>query len=313
MSSMKGFLYGIASSATFGLIPLFTLPLMSKGMVFDSILFYRFLIASFAIGILLIIRKETFLLSRKEIPILALLGCLYAGSALFLFWGYNYLSSGIATTIHFLYPVFVTLIMISIFHEKKSFWTIFAVLLAFSGVALLSLGDGETQLSIKGIFIVIISSVSYALYITGVNKSSVHTMKGLKITFYVLLFGAILFFCMAQLKGNFQWIPDSPSLFNILSLAIVPTVISNLTLVNAVKYIGSTLTSVLGAMEPLTAVCTGIIVFHEPLTTNLAIGIICIISAVSIIILSKQLNKITIRLRYAVTHALLKRAKDFHA
>lgn len=116
---MKGFLYGIASSATFGLIPLFTLPLMAKGMVFDSILFYRFLVAALAIGVFLILRKETFLITRKELPVLVLLGFLYSGSALFLFWGYNYLSSGIATTIHFLYPVFVTLIMIIIFHEKN--------------------------------------------------------------------------------------------------------------------------------------------------------------------------------------------------
>lgn len=306
---MKGFLYGIASSATFGLIPLFTLPLMAKGMVFDSILFYRFLVAALAIGVFLILRKETFLITRKELPVLVLLGFLYSGSALFLFWGYNYLSSGIATTIHFLYPVFVTLIMIIIFHEKKSFWTIFAILLAITGVALLSWGDGETKLSGTGIFIVILSAISYALYITGVNKSQVHAMKGLKLTFYVLLFGSVLFFFMGRIKGTFQIIPDSSSYLNIFSLALVPTVISNLALVKAVKYIGSTLTSVLGAMEPLTAVCVGIILFHEPFTANLATGILCIITAVSLIILAKNLDKGISRFRATITHGIIKREK----
>lgn len=306
---MKGFLYGIASSATFGLIPLFTLPLMAKGMVFDSILFYRFLVASLAIGVFLILRKETFLITRKELPVLVLLGFLYSGSALFLFWGYNYLSSGIATTIHFLYPVFVTLIMIIIFHEKKSFWTIFAILLAITGVALLSWGDGETKLSGTGIFIVILSAISYALYITGVNKSRIHAMKGLKLTFYVLLFGSALFFFMGRIKGTFQAIPDSSSYLNIFLLALVPTVISNLALVKAVKYIGSTLTSVLGAMEPLTAVCVGIILFHEPFTANLATGILCIITAVSLIILAKNLDKGISRFRATITHGIIKREK----
>lgn len=306
---MKGFLYGIASSATFGLIPLFTLPLMAKGMVFDSILFYRFLVASLAIGVFLILRKETFLITRKELPVLVLLGFLYSGSALFLFWGYNYLSSGIATTIHFLYPVFVTLIMIIIFHEKKSFWTIFAILLAITGVALLSWGDGETKLNGTGIFIVILSAISYALYITGVNKSRIHAMKGLKLTFYVLLFGSALFFFMGRIKGTFQAIPDSSSYLNIFLLALVPTVISNLALVKAVKYIGSTLTSVLGAMEPLTAVCVGIILFHEPFTANLATGILCIITAVSLIILAKNLDKGISRFRATITHGIIKREK----
>lgn len=306
---MKGFLYGIASSATFGLIPLFTLPLMAKGMVFDSILFYRFLVASLAIGVFLILRKETFLITRKESPVLVLLGFLYSGSALFLFWGYNYLSSGIATTIHFLYPVFVTLIMIIIFHEKKSFWTIFAILLAITGVALLSWGDGETKLNGTGIFIVILSAISYALYITGVNKSRIHAMKGLKLTFYVLLFGSALFFFMGRIKGTFQAIPDSSSYLNIFLLALVPTVISNLALVKAVKYIGSTLTSVLGAMEPLTAVCVGIILFHEPFTANLATGILCIITAVSLIILAKNLDKGISRFRATITHGIIKREK----
>lgn len=298
---MKGFLYGIASSATFGLIPLFTLPLMAAGMVYDSILFYRFLIAAAAIGIILLLRKETFSITRKELPVLLLLGFLYAGSALFLFWGYTYLSSGIATTIHFLYPVFVTLMMVGVFHEKKSFCTFLAVALAVTGVALLSAGDGETRLNGTGIFIVILSAVSYALYITGVNKSGVHTMKGLKLTFYVLLSGSVIFFCMAQIKDTFQAVPDAASYLNIVLLAVVPTVISNLTLVKAVGYIGSTLTAVLGAMEPLTAVCVGIIVFHEPFTANLAAGILCIVTAVSTIILARHLQRVTVRLRSAVT------------
>ena len=69
--------------------------------------------------------------------------------------------------------------------------------------------------------------------------------------------------------------------------ALIPTVVSNLALVRAVKSIGSTLTSVLGAMEPVTAVCVGIFLFGEAFTTSIGVGIALIIVAVMVIILKR--------------------------
>lgn len=111
-------------------------------------------------------------------------------------------------------------------------------------------------------------------------------MKGLKMTFYVFLFGGILLFTGTEISGiGLQAIPDRTTLGNLVMLALVPTVISNLALVRAIKNIGSTLTSVLGAMEPVTAVCVGIAIFGEPFTRSIALGILLIISAVTVIIL----------------------------
>jgi len=113
-------------------------------------------------------------------------------------------------------------------------------------------------------------------------------MKGLKMTFYVFLFGGILLFIGTEASGiGLQAIPDRTTLGNLVMLALVPTVISNLALVRAIKNIGSTLTSVLGAMEPVTAVCVGITIFGEPLTRSIALGILLIISAVTVIILKR--------------------------
>ena len=113
-------------------------------------------------------------------------------------------------------------------------------------------------------------------------------MKGLKMTFYVFLFGGLLLFIGTQAAGiGVQAIPDRTTLGNLVMLALVPTVISNLALVRAIKNIGSTLTSVLGAMEPVTAVCVGILIFGEPFTQGIALGIALIISAVTVIILKR--------------------------
>lgn len=307
MSNMKGFAYGIATSATFGLIPLFTLPIMARGMQFDSILFYRFLFASLILTILMIYKKESFRVDRRDIPVLVLLGVFYTISAMFLFWGYSFMSAGIATTLHFTYPVFVTLIMILVFREKTSWVTLLAIVMAICGVARLSINEGEMKLSLWGVIIVLLSAVGYALYITTVNKSRVHAMVGRKLTFYVFIVSTLLFAIKASTNEGIQPIPDAFSLMNLVLLAIVPTVISNITLIQAVHNIGGTLTAVLGATEPVTAVCVGVLIFSEPFTSNLALGILLIIIAVTMIILSKSIRNTLSRLRRATSHYILRR------
>lgn len=301
-NNIKGFAYGIITSATFGLIPLFTLPLMGEGMQFDSILFYRFLFAAIALTAIMTYKKESFHVDKREIPVLILLGFFYTISAMFLFWGYSFMSAGIATTLHFTYPIFVTLIMLLFFQEKTSWITILAIGLAICGVARLSINGEGLKLSILGVFIVLLSAVGYALYITTVNKSRVHAMTGRKLTFYVFVVSTILFAVKASISGGIQPIPNAMSVVNLTLLAIVPTVISNITLVQAVHNIGGTLTAVLGAMEPVTAVFVGVLVFGEPFTFNLALGILLIIIAVTMIILSKTIQKSLRGLRRALFH-----------
>lgn len=296
-TNIKGFAYGIITSATFGLIPLFTLPLMAKGMQFDSILFYRFLFASLALTGITVIKKESLRIAKKDIPVLILLGFFYTASAMFLFWGYNFMSAGIATTLHFTYPIFVTLVMLLFFREKTSWITLLAICLAISGVARLSIEGGEIQMSAFGIFIVLLSAVGYALYIITVNKSRVRTMTGRRLTFYVFVVSTLLFAIKAIGNGGIQPVPDMMSFVNLFLLAVVPTVISNITLVQAVHHIGGTLTAVLGAMEPVTAVLVGVFVFSEPFTLNLATGIFLIIVAVTMIILSKTIRKVLREIR----------------
>lgn len=171
MNSLKGIFYGIVTSVTFGLIPLYTLPLMQKGMEFDSILFYRFLFATLALGGMMKLKKESFRIERRDIPMLILLGFFYTGSAMFLFWGYNFMGAGVATTLHFTYPIFVTLLMFLIFRERASWVTWLAIILAIFGVSRLSLKGTELSLDPVGVVIVLLSAVAYASYITAVNRS----------------------------------------------------------------------------------------------------------------------------------------------
>ncbi|WP_307768529.1 EamA family transporter [uncultured Bacteroides sp.] len=288
MNKLNGFLYGIISSASFGLIPLFAIPAMQHGMDFMNVISYRFLFATISLAVLLKIRKVSFGIQKSDLPTLLLLSFFYIISSVFLLWGYKFMPSGVATTIHFMYPVVTTVIMMLFFREKNSVARSLAILMAIAGVYSLSYSDSKGETDLLGVVIVLISAVGYALYLVAVGQRKNQSLKGLKLTFYVFLFSTIILLAGMLSTGNMHPIPDYTTAGNLLLLAIIPTIVSNLTLIEAIKYIGATRTSVLGAMEPVTAVVVGIAVFGETFTVSIAIGIMLIVSAVTIIILKKH-------------------------
>lgn len=287
MGKIGGVLWGVLSGASFGLIPLFTLPLMRAGLAVDSVLFYRFSFAALAILLVLLIRGESLRITLAQLRSLALLGVFYMASAMFLLWGYEFMAAGVATTIHFLYPVCVVLIMMLIFGERPRMVTLGAVVLAIVGVAMLSAGDesgGATDA--VGLIVVIISALAYALYIIGIKKLNLGGLGGFKLTLYVQIVTAVLFLLKATILGSgLQPVGDGVNLLNLVLLALIPTVVSNFALVNAIKIVGSTTTSILGAMEPMTAVAVGVLIFDEPINGAMALGMAMIVGAVMAIVL----------------------------
>lgn len=292
-SHTAGVIFAIISSAVFGLIPLFSVPLMAAGVQVTSVVFYRFLISSLAMGCVMAIRRTNLRLTGRELRTLLFLSVFYAITALFLTWSYKFIPTGVATTIHFLYPVMVTIIMYVVFKEKTSPATLFAIGLALFGVALLSIsGSGRYRLDWRGVVIVLVTVVSYATYLASIQKSAVKDMDGLKITFYLVTICTILFGvnCLV-VEGGFSPIPDASSWVNLLLLSLMPTLISNLTLIQAVKRLGSTVTAAFGCLEPLTAVLMGILVFHERCSATQLAGMAIVIAAVTVVVLQPFTNK----------------------
>lgn len=285
MSKVKGYIYGCISAATYGLVPLFSLPIMEKGVPLDTILCYRFLIASLAIALVMLYNKINFRVSIKEFLTLSLLGVLFALCAIFLLVSYEYMPAGVATTILFLYPLFVAIIMAIFFKEKLNKITALCMAIALGGVAMLFAGEEGGAIGTAGLVAIVLSGLTYALYIVTVNKSNVSNMGGLKLTFYSMSIASIIFGVKALFGDGLHLLPGADCYINLVLLGIIPTVISCVTLVYAVQYIGSTYTSVLGALDPVTAVIVGIFVFSEPFTLNLAAGIVMIIGAIILIIL----------------------------
>ena len=296
--SSVGLFLGLMAAVCYGFIPLFTkelqAPAVGLPLSSSTILFYRFGIASFILAAIMFVRRESFRITYAEFVRLVQLAFLSNGAALFLISGYRYCSSsGVASTLHFTYPILTALIMMVFFRERSRLSTWIAIGLSIAGVALLSgVGGGAQWL---GIVLEIISALCFALYLIRVNRSRVSQMPVVKLTFYVMAFGALIFAAFIayeradfDISAHYALILSAPGWLNLCLLSVICTVVTNLALVYATQNVGPTVASILGVLEPLTALVLGILFLGEELTPSMAAGIGLILPAVLIIILRRK-------------------------
>ena len=285
-TKLKGYMLGGIAAASYGMNPLFAIPLYRAGMNPDSVLFFRYLLAIPLIAVMLKSRGRGFRLSRGMIFPMIAMGVLMAVSSLTLFESYNYMDVGIASTLLFIYPILVTLIMRFFFKERLSLQIIVCMLFALLGVGLLYNVGEIGSLSVKGSAFVFASALSYAIYIVAVNQSRLKNEATLKVTFFVLVSGLSLFVVRLLISGDVR-VPDATQWYlwgNVLGLAVFPTAVSFLCTTGAIHCIGSTPTAILGALEPVTAVFIGVAILGEKMTAGVAVGLSLIIVSVTLVI-----------------------------
>ena len=288
-----GFINGAIAAASYGTNPLFALPLYAGGIGVNSVLFYRYAFAVIIYGIWLkFVKKVSLKITFKEFVPLFFLGLFFSLSSLTLFEAFKYIEAGIACTILFIYPLLVAIIMTLFFKEKITKTVIFSILLTSMGIGLLYKGKPGMNLNIHGVSVVLLSALLYALYIVGVkNIKTVSHIKTDKLSFYVMLFGLLVYIYNLKFCTQLQII-DSPMLWLCtVALALFPTIISLETITISIKLIGSTTTAILGALEPLTAIFLGVVFFHEQLTLRICIGVALILFGVFLIITRKRMHK----------------------
>lgn len=284
--ALIGYPAGIITGITYGLNPLFGMPLMNNGAAIESILFFRYAFAVVILGAFLWLSKQSFKITAKQAGVLLVFGLLYTASSIFLFEAYNYIASGLATTLIFLYPVLVAIIMV--FLGVVPSWPVWlAIAATFGGVLVMTQGSGGEAIDPIGVLLSLGSALVYALFIVIINRSkAIAEISNTLLTFYALTVGAIVFLGMmafsdtsitAGIEGSAAWL-------NLLGLALLPTIVSTATLAIATRNIGATKASVLGVFEPITAILVGTLMFGEPLTTNIVVGIVIAIVAVTFMI-----------------------------
>ena len=295
--SVKGYVLGVVAAASYGTNPLFALPLLGAGIDAYSVLFLRYFFAMPILALVMVARGRGFGLRRSQVVPLAVLGLLMAASSLTLYVSYDYIGAAIASTLLFIYPILVTVIMALLFHERVSATTVACIVLATAGIGLLYRGGDGAVLHPTGLLLVFLSALSYAIYLVAVNKGQMKQIPTLKLTLYVIVFGLLLFAFRFQ-PSTFSVLSARPLLWvSAFCMALFPTAISLLCTSAAIQKIGSTPVAVLGAMEPVTAVAIAILIFHEALTVRLAVGMLLVIVSVTFIIAGGSITHPLLRIR----------------
>lgn len=282
----KGIVYRVISAVCYGTVPLFTLPLYAAGLSPYSTLLYRFFFAGAALALLMLFRRQSFRLRRDQLLPALLMGLCCALSALFLFEAYRYMDAGVATTLLYVYPIMVAVIMAIFYKERITWVTVLSIVIALGGILLLCRPTGGRPLSWLGLLFVFLAALADAVYIVGIGQSSLKDLEPAKLTFWMMFVGIIVFIASTGFFTRFQLLPARPIYWiEAVCLGIVPTVLALTLMTYGIRYIGATASSILGAaLEPLTALFIGVTVFGEAFNLRVAVGVLLIIVAVILVI-----------------------------
>ena len=286
----KGAACGVVASVSYGLNPLFALPLYSAGIGPDSVLFYRYVLAILMLGALTMARGRRLAISRAEVLPLMVLGVLFSLSSLTLYLSFLYMDAGIACTILFVYPLLVSLIMTLFFHEKATLFTYGCIAMALCGIALLYRGEGGVTFNGAGFALVMVSSLSYALYMVAVRQwRRVSGIEVDRLTFWALAFGSMIYVARLDMLRPLQPLVTPLQWADAALMALLPTVVSLFCIGVAIHHIGSTFTAIIGALEPVTALAVGVCVFGERISARIVLGMLLVLTSVTLIVVGRPM------------------------
>ena len=280
-----GLINGIVSGISFGLIPLFSIPVIAAGMGNVSILVYRFLFGSLAMLLMLLLRKTNLRITLSEFWRIAILSTFYIGTALATLECYHYLSSGIATALVYTDPIWCAIIGLVFLGDRFSLKLTLSCLFATLGVMMMTgVFTEDGTFSAVGLFWGLVSGLSYALYLIFVPRLKLKRIPSLKLTFYVFFVGMLMLATYATLKeGTIEGVPNVACWTNLILLGLIPTALSNICVTMSLRLIDSTIVAILGAFEPLTAMVVGILILGDTWSVMSISGTFLILLAVAIL------------------------------
>lgn len=296
--TLKGYVLAAFAAAAYGTNPAFAVPLYEQGMNPVSVLLFRYILGLPILFAIMRFRGVGVRLRRSEIMPVCILGVLMAFSSLTLFESYEYMNSGVASTLLFVYPVMVAVLMIFFFNEKFKFSVALCLVLMAIGLIFLLKPQNGVSVSAYGLMLVMVSALTYALYIVIVNVSkSIKDIPTTKLLFYILLSGSFVYVVFI-FSGTQATLPLKPAgWLNLVALALVPTLISLACTTRAIQLIGSTPTAILGALEPVSAVILSVAVLGQTLTAGDIIGGIFIIIATTVVVANEPVDKTILSVR----------------
>lgn len=288
MNKTKGLIFAILAAFIYGFTPVLGKLTYLEGSNSMSLTFYRNFLSIPLLFAILKYNKVPVLADKSELKKLAILGSMGSTlTALTLYASYNYISVGMSTTIHYIYPVLVTVACVFIFNEKINKETIIALVLSTVGILMFF----EGNFSLKGISLALLSGVVYAAHLLFIDKSGLNMMYPFKITFYAAIFSSVYLFVFGMISGTLVFKMTATGWFFTFLVAFFVSFLANTFIPIAVKNVGPTVTSILGMFEPITSILLGIIFLGEPSTLRNVAACILILAGVLIVTVSKDKSK----------------------
>ncbi|MGM0397326.1 MAG: DMT family transporter [Bacillota bacterium] len=283
MERFKGYIAVMISAVVFGSMPLMAKTIYQEGGNPVTLTFLRFFLV-LPILFFFVSRNKNggLMLTRDEAKKLLLVGTLgYGATTLTLYMSYNYISSGIATTLHFAYPVLVILTYVVLFNAKASGTKLLAVSLTIVGI--LFLNESDADINLVGFLLAFGSAVAYAFYVTYLDRSGLKSMHPLKLTLYLCISASSMVFLFGILTGtlNFRMSLLGWGVSVFLSILVAFLGVSLFQI--GVSLIGPQKTSILSTFEPVTSIIIGALLFNEVISGRTIAGFVSIVAAVVLI------------------------------
>lgn len=245
----------------------------------------RFVIACVILFLLIRARGISLPTNRRDWGLLALTGVLsFSLNYGLVFWGEQYISSGLAAVLQATLPAFGLVIAhVHLPSERMTWSKIFGVVLGFAGVAVVF----SNQLAIAGGkalagCVALVLSAFFAAYSNVLVKAHGRKMEPAILAAGQMFFGLIpLLLIGIPLEGNpfrFHWTPTA--LVALLYLAVVGSVIAFLLYYWLIQHMNVTNTMLIAMVTPVVAVVLGMVVLGEDLSWRTVAGGIMIMVGV---------------------------------
>ncbi len=290
-STSKGTVMILLSAIFFGLMPFFALKTYAEGLDVNNLLLYRYTFAFILIALFCLYKRISIRISRKQFMHLlmaALVGTMMTTYTLFK--SYQYISSGLASTLHFVYPIITLALAAILFKERFTARKFVALLLSIAGIGILAIGTGE-ELNLVGILWALVSGVLYAIYIISMSHPELKKLNSFTATFWIFGITALLFLMQGLASNNIIVEFTPKALFYTVNLSIWSSFVAVVLFFNGLKRIGPGNASLLSTLEPLTGVVVGVLVFHETLDLKSLLAMLLILGSVFTVVQHKAAPK----------------------
>lgn len=282
MKKLHGILFLVVAAVLFGIMPIWVKLAYTTGLNTFDVVLLRSLISA---GILYVIIRHkgiSFHIEKQQRGMLLFSGSVgYTGTLFTLYFSYNYIGAGVATSLHYLYPVLVMIMALVLFKEKLSLIKWIALIVSLSGIFLIT-GIGDTNVSLPGVTLALLSAVCFGIYVICVGHPLLKNINTAIMTYYVCIIAAFFSLLFIAVQGTWPQLTLMGLYYSIL-ISIFCTILALILFNEGVKIVGASNASILSTLEPIVSLVAGLILLHEVVTWQIVSGCALVVGGVMLI------------------------------